>query len=446
MTHEAKDNQSSILSRVLHYKMHDVPVYLYVAFSVPVLFAAATGTLGTDLMSIIGFLMVIGIFCFWIGGKLPIWNTWIGGGGMMAMMLPSFLVYVNVIPEKYTESISYFYNDMNFLNFYIIFLIAGGLLTIDRNILVKTLKRCGPVFVGAVAGAAAFGILGGLIFGKPVGETLAYYILPNLGGGNGSGAVPMSQIFEQVTGSSKDAYYSTAVAILTLGSTIALIIGVLLNRIGQIFPHLAGDGKNLLKTVSSSDIIEEEPYEPTKLDLANAFLVTGSFYALANIFGNMLLPSIFGVIIHPFAYLILFLTLANVFNLIPKNLRYGAEVMSDFIIGKMGPMVFAGMGVALLDFGDFLSALTLDNVLINLLIILGVVVGSGIMGTLVGFYPIDAVIVAGLTCSNRGDSADVILLTATDRMSLIAYASAISKLGGAIVLALSSLVFTSFFV
>ena len=155
------ESEGTLLSRVIHYRINGIPLYLYVAFSIPILIAAGLGVLGTDLMSIIGLLFVIGVFCSWLGEKLPIWNTWIGGGSMMAMMLPSFLVYANVIPEKYTESITYFYDDMSFLNFYIIFLITGGLLTIDRNSLLKTLKRCGPVFLGAVIGAVAFGLLGG---------------------------------------------------------------------------------------------------------------------------------------------------------------------------------------------------------------------------------------------------------------------------------------------
>lgn len=445
MNSKRTGSENLALYRLLHYRINNLPLYLYLAFSLPILCATWWEVLGTDLMSIIGLLFVIGVFCAWLGEKLPIWNTWIGGGSMLAMMFPSFLVYAGIIPAKYTQSIKYFYDDMSFLNFYIIFLIAGGLLTIDRDSLLKTLKRCGPVFFGAVIGSVVFALLGGAIFGKPMGETLAYYVLPNLGGGNGSGAVPMSKIFEQVTGAPGDSWYSKAVAILTLGSTIALVVGVILNRIGHIFPQYAGDGKSLLRSTADTQLKEEERYVATVMDKANAFLLCAAFWALATLFGEKLLPTILGVIIHPFAYLILFLTIANVLDVIPKNLRSGAEAMSDFISGKMGPMLFAGLGVAMLDFRDFLGAITFENLIICLLLILGVAVGAGIMGILVGFYPIDAIIVAGLTCSNRGDSADVILLTATNRMALIPYAATISKLGGAVVLAISSVIFTTFF-
>ncbi|SES34748.1 2-hydroxycarboxylate transporter family protein [Psychrobacillus sp. OK032] len=431
---------------ILSAKIHGMPVVVYVGLSIPVILGVVTGSLGTDIMSIIGMLYVIGILFSWLGDKIPIWNNWIGGGSMLAMMAPSFLVYTKVIPEKYSEAITYFFDDMSFLNFYIIVLIMGSLLTVDSKMLVKTLKRCGPVFAAAVFGAVIFGIISGNLVGKPIGDTLAYYVLPNLGGGNGSGAVPMSQIFEQVTGTSKDTYYSTAIAILTLGSTIALVSGVVLHRIGQLFPKYAGDGKSLLKnTVTGTEDLEEEIVKPSRLDIANSFMIAIGFYALANLFGKIILPDIFGVIIHPFAYLILFLTLANVFNILPKNLSYGAEALSDFIGGKMGPMVFAGIGVALLDFGDFVTAITFENIFLSFMIILGVIVGAGVMSHFVGFHIIDGIIVAGLTCSNRGDSADVILLTATNRLPLLPYAQVISKLGGAIILALSSIVFAQFF-
>ena len=46
---------------------------------------------------------------------------------------------------------------------------------------------------------AAFGALGGLIFGIDPTTVILKYVLPVMGGGNGAGAVPMSEIYEKVT-------------------------------------------------------------------------------------------------------------------------------------------------------------------------------------------------------------------------------------------------------
>ncbi len=423
-----------------------IPVYLM--FAVPIVFGVYKGTLGTDILSLMGMFFVIGIFFNEIGKRLPIWNKWIGGGGMLSIMAPSFMVYMQWLPEKYVEASKLFVDDMSFLNFYIIILMAGSLLSVNRQQLIKTLKRVGPVFIGAAVFAGVFGVIGGKIVGLSLGEVLSYFVLPNLGGGNGAGAVPMSDIFQQVTGTPAKTYYAKALAILTLGSTIALIFGVVLNSIGKKFTHLAGDGKTLLRDTSGTLELEgdtEVEMKPSMSDIANAVIIAAGFYAFASIFGKWALPDIFGVIMHPLAYLIVFLTIANILNIVPENLRAGSKVFSEFLVEKMGPMCFAGIGIAITNFSEFVSAITFANFFVCFMIILGVVIGSGIAGYLVGFYPIDSIIVGGLTCSNRGDSADVILLGATDRMGLMPFAQVLSRLGGAIILGISSAVFALFY-
>ena len=49
-------------------------------------------------------------------------------------------------------------------------------------------------------GAAIAGTGVGLIFGVSPVDALIRYVLPIMGGGNGAGAVPLSQVYEQVTG------------------------------------------------------------------------------------------------------------------------------------------------------------------------------------------------------------------------------------------------------
>ena len=432
---------------ILHYEMNGIPLYLYLGAAIPVLLGMITGSLGTDMLSTIVMLFVIGMFFMEIGKRLPIWNKWIGGGSMMAIMAPSFMVFMGWIPEKYVESATIFYDEVSFLELYLGLLMAGGLLAVDRDTLLKTLKRCGPVFIGTILVGAAFGLIGGLIVGMTPANILAYYVLPNLGGGNGAGAVPMSEIFEKVTGNSRSEYYATALAILTLGSTIALIMGVMLNRLGEIKPSLTGDKTQLLRTAKGEEIREakKEKVEVSKKDIAAGFVIAGGFYALANLFGEYILPDIGGVIIHPYAYMILFLTLANVFKMIPERFAQGTKALSKFVTGNMGPMCFAGMGIAITDFGEFVAAITLENLFVTFMIILGITIGAAVIGHLMGFYAIDSAIIVGLCCANRGGSADVVLLGATGRMELMAYAQVLSRLGGAIVLALSSAVFAAFF-
>lgn len=89
-----------------------------------------------------------------------------------------------------------------------------------------------------------------------------------------------------------------------------------------------------------------------------------------------------------------------------------------------------------------IDALTFANVVIAAIIVVGAVVGAAIGGWLIGFYPIESSITAGLCMANRGGSGDLEVLSACNRMNLISYAQISSRLGGGIVLVIASIVFS----
>lgn len=82
-----------------------------------------------------------------------------------------------------------------------------------------------------------------------------------------------------------------------------------------------------------------------------------------------------------------------------------------------------------------------ENLFIAFLIVLGCVIGSGIFGALVGFYPIESSITAGLCMANMGGAGDLAVLGAARRMELMSYAQISSRIGGAIVLFVGSFIF-----
>lgn len=426
------------------YKVQGIPLYLFVIMASLVLIGVATGSLGDDILSTMAFLFVAGAISYEIGKRLPIWNKYIGGGTMMAIMMPSLLVFLNVIPTAYIDSSVRFYDEISFQTLYIVLLMAGGLLTVDRTMLIKTLVRCGPVFVVGIVCAGAFGVLGAFLTGTSISEVITFYVLPSLGGGNGAGAVPMSQIYEQITGTPKDQFYSLALALLNMADTWALIMGIMLMNLGKKFPQLTGDGTQLLRDANKEIKMNEKKDETktTVSDIAAGLLVAGSLWALATLFGDYLLPSIGPLLVHPYAYFVIFAAILNISGFMPANLAQGTKKLQKFITGNLKAMCFAGVGITMIDFGMFVSAISLKNVFLTLMIVVGVTIGCAVAGQLVGFYPIDAAITAGLCCCNRGGSGDVVILTATERLELMGYASVLSRIGGAFVLSLSSIAFT----
>lgn len=97
-----------------------------------------------------------------------------------------------------------------------------------------------------------------------------------------------------------------------------------------------------------------------------------------------------------------------------------------------------------MELSKLIAAFTFGNVLIAALIVLGAILGSGLVGWLVGFYPIETAITAGLCMANRGGSGDLAVLGAAKRMELISFAQISSRLGGGLMLIIASVVFGIF--
>jgi Na+/citrate or Na+/malate symporter len=76
--------------------------------------------------------------------------------------------------------------------------------------------------------------------------------------------------------------------------------------------------------------------------------------------------------------------------------------------------------------------------------IIGAIFGSGLVGRLVGFYPIESSITAGLCMANMGGTGDVAVLSAAERMDLMPFAQISSRIGGAFMLILASVMLRLF--
>ena len=420
-----------------------LPWWLYLLCSAIVLAVAFTNNLGYDAIAFIAVTSVLSILLYKIGKILPIWNTYIGGGLLMVFFGTAVLRQLNLIPEKYVELITNMVQgDVNLLNVFIICLIMGSILSLDRKVLLRSFGGYIPAILGGLAGAALFGCAAGLIFGVSPVNMVIKYVLPIMGGGNGAGAVPLSQIYEQITGEPAANYYSFAIIILTIANLFCIVAGALLNRLGKMKPELTGDGTNIMP-VDSKLIKEDVTVKVTLNDYTGAFLLCGTIYAVGRLFSKVLLPTILGAQIHTFAYSIIFVVILAALGIIPVNIRVAARNMQSFMVSVVGLMCMVSMGVDF-DLGELVSACSPSNLVIALVIVLGAIVGSALVGKLVGFYPIDAAVTAGLCMANRGGSGDIAVLGAAHRLDLISYAQLSSRVGGGIVLIIASFVFSFF--
>lgn len=423
-------------------KTFGMPWWLAGSIALIVIVSAFTGALSADLAGCFALMLSIGLICNEVGERVPFWNDYIGGGLVLTFLVSAFLFTYKLIPEQYAEGMIMIMDEADFLSFFIIFLITGSILALDRKLLIRSFAGYIPAIFGGLLGAGVLGILAGLIFGITPTNIMLKYVLPIMGGGNGAGAVPLSQIYETVTGDPAANYYSFAITILTIANIFAILTAALLRKIGEKKTSWTGDGTQLIRK-GGDFATEDAKVKVSMKDLGGAFFLAIGFYALGRLFANTILPTIFGTPIHQFAYMIIFVAIVAVTGIVPENVRAAAKKLQSFFTANMVLIIMVGVGVDT-NIIELMNAITLGNVVIALAIVIGAIIGSALVGWLVGFFPIDAAITAGLCMANRGGSGDIAVLGASNRMGLMAYAQLSSRLGGGIVLIVGSILFGAF--
>ncbi|WPC73508.1 citrate/sodium symporter CitS [Vibrio porteresiae] len=431
---------SSLSSTLMDSKVFGVPLPLFAVLAAIIAIAHFTNTLPKNIVGGFGFMFVVGAIFGEIGKRLPIFNKYIGGAPVMIFLVAAWFVQMGWLHQSEITTVSDVMKKTGFLNLFIAVLITGSILAVERKLLIRSLAGYIPTILAAVAGAAIFGLIGGLIFGISPARIMMMYVLPIMGGGNGAGAIPLSEIYAAVTGGSKEEYYSVAIAILTIANIVAIVAAAVLNSIGNKHPSLTGNGELLRKSSFDSSNNDKE-IKITPREIAIGLMLATCIYTFSASLSTNILPGFGDIKIHTFAYMVIIVAIVNGLGLCSDEIKEGAKRLSSFFSKHLLWVLMVGVGIAYTDLGEVIDAISFMNVIIAALIVFGAIFGAALGGWAMGFYPIESSITAGLCMANRGGSGDLEVLAAANRMSLLSYAQISSRLGGGIVLVIASVVF-----
>ena len=435
------------------FKIFGMAWYVYAAIAGIALIAMFGDYLPSNTVGAFAILYTLGIALGWIGDRIPVWNTYIGGGSILAFLGSAYLVYIGIIPEATIETVKIFMDTTDFLDLFIAVLITGSILSVNRKLLLKAFAGYLPAILAGTVGAILLGMVGGLLVGVEPARVATEYVLPIMGGGTGAGAIPMADIYANATGNDPAKWLSFGLSILTIANIIAIISAGVLNKIGELSfgKALTGNGELIRNAEDISELEDKEEIKVTQRDIACGLILACAFYVAGNILSKVvqipeftLFGSVLKIDIHRFAWMVVLVAIANIAGVIPAELRVGANKLQGYFSKQFLLVIMCGVGIALTDLGELIAAFTFGNVLIATLIVLGAILGSGLVGWLVGFYPIETAITAGLCMANRGGSGDLAVLGAAKRMELISFAQISSRLGGGLMLIIASVVFGIF--
>jgi CCS family citrate carrier protein len=415
--------------------------YFFALFTLVILAVTYLGKLPKGMIGALPLMIVIGTIFGKIGDNAPIIKTFLGGGAIVIIFGSAALVTFKVLPESAIHIMDSFMVGEGFLDFYIAALITGSIMGMNRQLLIRAAIRYLPAILGGVAVAIALTALVGAIIGYGAKETVFFITIPIMGGGMGAGAVPLSKIFGEGLGRDATEMLSKMVPAVALGNALSIVCGGLLNRLGKVVKNGWSGNGQLMKTQGSNAAAELEldPAYKQARDTINlsqmgiGLLMATSFFALGALI-NKVVPAI-----HGYAWMILAVALVKSLGLLPQQFEICCYQWFQFVMNNLTGVLLVGIGVSYTNLVQVAEAFTPQYLLLVTVTVLGAILGAGLVGKLVGFFPIEAAITAGLCMSNMGGTGDVAVLSAAQRMELMPFAQISSRIGGAFMLILSSI-------
>lgn len=414
------------------YKIMGIDWYYFILLLIVYLIAVYIGKLPEGLIGALGTMIIIGALCNEIGNRTPIIKDFLGGGAIVSIFAGGFIVYFKVFPEYTVNNLSTFMKGGGFLDFYIAALICGSIFGMSRHFLIKAFLRYLPLVLASTLTALVFVIIGGVITGHDIKQSILYIGLPIMGGGTGAGAVPLSKIFGSVLNQDPSKIISVMLPAVSLGNAVAIVFAGLLNRLGNKVPSLSGNGR-LLVGQDLSEVKEDKDDNISMPSVGIGIVVSCAFFVIGLILSKF-------VPIHNYALMIIVVAIFKAIGIIPEKYCIMVSQWYKIVAVNFTSALLIGIGIAYLDISALVGSLSVQYFVLVILTVLGAVVGAGVFGKLLGFYPIEAAITAGLCMANMGGTGDVAVLSASNRMALMPFAQVSSRLGGAFIILLATAV------
>ena len=142
-------------------KILGFPLWMFLILAALMMVMAANDWMLTNMVGALAFAMVVGTLLGWVGDHIPVWKTWFGGGMLFACLVAGAFNTFNLIGEGSKEALNTFNGTTGFLDLYILILITGSVLSVDRKMLLKSFVGYIPTILAGIVGALALaGVVG----------------------------------------------------------------------------------------------------------------------------------------------------------------------------------------------------------------------------------------------------------------------------------------------
>lgn len=428
--------EKTLLHRIKAGHVAGLPLPLYLIILALTIACMYAGCIPKSLIPSMLLLMVLGEGLAALGNTIPIIRTYLGGS-VVCILGGAVITYLGVIPQQSQQTMTYLINDSGFLTFYIAALITGSLFDVDRGLLLRATVRILPVALCAIAAGVLLSGLWGVLLGDTFWEGILYIGIPMTSGGMTAGAVPLSDTYSKVLGTTAADILNRIAPATVLGNVVAIIFAAIANNIGRTHPKLTGNG-TLVN--DGGEVRQPDPVTPTLMHLFSGMILAFAFYQL----GALLHSFPYLSIVPTYAWMIIFVVLVKCLGLLPKEMEEAARIWGKFAIKAWTYASLAGIGFVLIDLNEILNNLTLLYLVGVVLILVAITFTAAFLGKAVGFYPLESAIAAGMCTTNMGGSGNVAVLSSAHRLELLPFAQIVTRSCGALMLTLGGILINFF--
>jgi malate:Na+ symporter len=423
--------QSGLFSKAMSYRIGPLPLPVYLAIALIVVLAALNKCLPNDLIGGLAVMMMAGFLLGDIGGKIPVFKH-IGGAAILCLFVPSALLGYKMFDTETYNALTTAMKTANLQYLFIACLVVGSILGMSHKVLVQGFIRMFiPLLVGTL-GAVVAGVSVASLFGYEPKYAFFYIIVPIIGGGIGEGILPLSIAYSEILATPQADIVATLIPAALIGNVVAILSSGFLKWLGERRPEFSGNG-SLVRTGDDKELLAKRQEAPINVSLMGAgLLITCGFFILGALLAPVL--GIPGPIL-----MIIVAALVKVTKLIPASMELGAYQMYKFMTNNLTFGILVGLGTLFVPWNQMIDSLTPAYFVICAVTVLSMVLSGFAVGFWMKMYPVESAIVTACH-SGLGGTGDIAILTASNRMELMPFAQISTRIGGAAMIVLATIV------
>lgn len=428
----------------INFECCGLPAKYYIPFLAIILIASYMGTLDTTIVGAVPYLMAVGGLFFWLGNTIPIVNNYLAGGCLLPLFGASLMNFLGLIPADTVAAIRVLMKTADYQNFYIAAVLVGSIFCMDRKVLLGATARYLPAILISQVFALGFTAIAGVLTGQGLGYSILNIGAPCMSGGSSGAITTLPMTYSQLSGQDMSGLAGPFLCYASIANVIAVFLAAVGRNVFDKLPGWSGKGAILVekKGVENSTEKESEKLNIKRPSKTDDFVKIGAgMFISCAVFEAGMIVSHFVPAIAGIAWAIIIAIAIKCLGLLPDEICDCTTYWMNFMLKNGLPMLIAGIGVCSLNITDLTSYFSIGSLIVIIAGVVGAFAGAMLGGKLAGLYPFETGVTAGLCCCNIGGSGDIAVLTAADRMNLLAFASISTRIGGALMIIWISLLY-----